>query len=59
MGGKDDGGPGVFKPLPDYDRPVTNSFASHRKRARNRRKHWAAIDAAAVETLQPHVSEAA
>ena len=59
LGGTDDGGLGTFIPLPDYDKPVENSSASHRKRARKRRKHWADIDAAAVQALEPHLSEAA
>jgi uncharacterized protein VirK/YbjX len=59
LGGTDHGGLGYYIPLPDYDRPVHNKSASHRRRARKRRKHWAAIDTATIHALQPHLPQPA
>lgn len=59
LGAIDDGGLGVFIPLPDHTRPLHQRSASHRRRARLRRQQWAAIEAAAAAVLTPCLVDAA
>ena len=56
LGGTEDGGFGVHIPLPDHNKPLTQSSNSHRKRAKKRRRHWAAIEESTMLALAPLLS---
>lgn len=56
LGGKDQGGPGFNIPLPAHQKSLNDLSRSHRKRAKARRAHWAAIEAAAAAKLKPLAS---
>ena len=50
LGGKDSGF-GFIIPLLDHDKPVEASSASHRRRARKRRAHWAEIERETIDVI--------
>jgi hypothetical protein len=43
-------------PLPAHEKRLSKLSSSHRRRAQKRRRHWKAIEAATVETLEPFLS---
>ena len=53
LGGWDCGRQGFLVPLPAHEKPLSKMSSSHRWRAQKRRRHWKAIEAATVETLEP------
>lgn len=53
LGGWDCGRQGFLIPLPAHGKPLSELSSSHRRRAQKRRRHWKAIEAATVETLEP------
>jgi uncharacterized protein VirK/YbjX len=56
LGGWDCGGQGFLVPLPAHEKPLSKLSNSHRRRAQKRRRHWKAIEAATIETLEPFSS---
>jgi len=56
LGGWDCGRQGFLVPLPAHQKPLSKLSSSHRRRAQERRRHWKAIEAATVETLEPFLS---
>jgi len=56
LGGWDCGRQGFLVPLPAHQTPLSKLSSSHRWRAQKRRRHWKAIEAATVETLEPFLS---
>lgn len=56
LGGWDCGRQGFLVPLPAHEKPLSKLSRSHRRRAQQRRRHWTAIEAATVETLEPFLS---
>jgi uncharacterized protein len=56
LGGWDCGRQGFLVPLPAHEKPLSKLSGSHRKRAQKRRRHWKAIEAATVDTLEPFLS---
>ena len=56
LGGWDCGRQGFLVPLPAHEKPLSKLSNSHRRRAQKRRRHWKAIEAATVETLEPFLS---
>jgi uncharacterized protein len=56
LGGWDCGRQGFLVPLPAHEKPLSKLSSSHRWRAQKRRRHWKAIEAATVETLEPFLS---
>ena len=53
LGGWDCGRQGFLVPLPAHEKPLSELSSSHRRRAQKRRRHWKAIEAATVDTLEP------
>lgn len=56
LGGWDCGRQGFLVPLPAHEKPLSKLSRNHRRRAQKRRRHWKAIEAATVETLEPFLS---
>jgi uncharacterized protein VirK/YbjX len=56
LGGSDCGRQGFLISLPTHQKPLNKRSSSHRRRAQRRRRHWKAIEAATVETLEPFLS---
>jgi uncharacterized protein len=53
LGGWDCGRQGFLIPLPAHEKPLSKLSSNHRRRAQKRRRHWKAIEAATIETLEP------